>query len=74
MDVSQILEQNVEVIKVILQEQCQQMRFFFLRERVVRELWAAREELAAPHSLPHASVGVLEGAVGSTFRTCCPTV
>ena len=28
-DVPQILEANVEVIKVILQEQCQQMRFFF---------------------------------------------
>ena len=27
--VPQIEEQNVEVIKVILQEQCQQMRFFF---------------------------------------------
>ena len=27
--VPQIQEQNVEVIKVILQEQCQQMRFFF---------------------------------------------
>ena len=28
-DVSQILEQNVEVIKVVLQEQRQQVRFFF---------------------------------------------
>ena len=28
-DVPQIMEQNVEVIKVILQEQCQKMRFFF---------------------------------------------
>ena len=27
--VPQILEQNVEVIKVILQEQCQRMLFFF---------------------------------------------
>ena len=27
-DVPQILEQNVDVIKVILQEQCQQMLFF----------------------------------------------
>ena len=27
--VPQIQEQNVEVIKVILQEQCQRMRFFF---------------------------------------------
>ena len=29
--VPQIQEQNVEVIKVILQEQCQRMRFFLLR-------------------------------------------
>ena len=31
MDVPQILEQNVDVIKVTLKEQCQQMRFFLLR-------------------------------------------
>ena len=45
--VPQIQEHNVEVIKVVLQEQCQQMRFFF-GKRVGRELWAAREERAAP--------------------------
>ena len=28
-DVPQILEQDAEVIKVFLQEQCQRMRFFF---------------------------------------------
>ena len=28
-DVPVALEQNVDVIKVILQEQCQRMRFFF---------------------------------------------
>ena len=47
--VPRILEQNVEVIKVILQEQCQRMRFFLSR-----------------------ACG--EGAVGRTFRMCCPTV
>ena len=50
-------EQNVDVIKVILQEQCQQMRFFFW-ERVGRGLPTAREERAAPQSALHASVGV----------------
>ena len=50
MDVPQILEQNVEVIKVILQEQCHEMRLFLLT--------ACGEG----------------GAVGSTFRTCCPTI
>ena len=44
-----ILEHNVEVIKVILQEQCQRMRFFFLL------------------------IACGKGAVGGTFRTCCPS-
>ena len=47
--VPQIPKQIVEVVLVILQEQCQRMRFFFL-------LTACGK-----------------GAVGGTFRTCCPT-
>ena len=48
MDVSQILEQNVEVIKVILQEQRQQMRFFF-----VESVWRGSCGQHVPHVLPH---------------------
>ena len=40
--VPQILEKNVEVIKVILQEQCQHMRVFLLRACGKGELWAAQ--------------------------------
>ena len=59
--IPQIQEQNVEVIKVILLEQCQQM-FFFLSRACGEGLWAAREERAAPQSLPHARVGVPQAA------------
>ena len=43
--VQQILEQSVEVIKVILREQCQ-------RVRVGRGLWAARSTRVAPQQTP----------------------
>ena len=49
--VPQIWEQSVEVIKVILQEQCQKMRFFLL-QRVWRGLWAARSTRVAPPPTP----------------------
>ena len=46
-DLLQIQEQNVEVIKVVLQEQCQQMRFS--SERVGRG-WGQHGKSVLPHS------------------------
>ena len=50
-DVPHIQEQNFEVIKVILQEQCQRMRFFLLTA-CGEGLWAARKERVLRHSPP----------------------
>ena len=43
------------MIKVILQEQCQRMRFFSF-DSVWRGLWAARKERVLLHSPPHARI------------------
>ena len=64
--VPQIQEQNVDVIKVILQEQCQRMRFFFLFESVWEKslphtrvlacsvsVWRGGWGRHVPHVLPH---------------------
>ena len=77
-DVPQIQEQNVELMKVILQKQCQRMRFY-LWQRVERELWAARKERVLPHSPHHTRVlayfeSVWEGSCGLHAKSvCCPT-
>ena len=53
--VPQIQEKIVEVIKVILREQCQRVRFFFLLTACGEELWATRKERVLLHCpLPHA--------------------
>ena len=49
----QIQEQNVEVIKVILQEQCQRMRFFFSFESVWRGSSWLHAKSVLPYSLLH---------------------
>ena len=67
--VPQIQEQNVEVIKVILQEQRQQMRFFFW-QRARMGLWAARYERAPPQSSPHANVCIVQ-VQAMESGTCC---
>ena len=46
--VPQIWEQSVEVIKVILQEQCQKMRFFSFHS-----VWGGGCGRHVPHVLPH---------------------
>ena len=50
--VPQIWEQSVDVIKVILQEQCQRMRFFFSLDSV----WGGSCGRHVPHVLPHSQL------------------
>ena len=47
-------EQNVEVIKVMLQEQCQRMRFFFFDSVWRGAVGCTQRACAAPQSTPHA--------------------
>ena len=72
--VPQILEQNVEVIKVILQEQCQRMRFFLLR--ACGEGCGQHRKSVLPHSSPHTRGLILtasDGIWNMLFSTCSHT-
>ena len=64
--VPQIQEQKVEVIKVILQEQCQRMRFFFFfeRESVWRGGCGLHGKSVLPHSLSHMRSLILSASDG----------
>ena len=68
---TQILEQNVEVIKVILQEQCQQMRFFFF-ESVWRGGCGQHGKSVLPHSLPHTRIRRAKDVVLELFGPVAP--
>ena len=46
-------EQNVDVIKVILQEQCQRMRFFFSFESLWEGSCGQHGKSVLPHRLLH---------------------